>query len=332
MECAFCDNKEVSLIKESKELTFRKDSFMIIDHYYKCNNCNEIFVTSDIEQINIVQVYNQYREKHKILFPEQIKKLREKYEVSAAKMSEILGFGTNSYGKYERGEIPNESNTALLNLITEPANFKALLEEKREMLSTNEFEKISKKVDYLLKEKTKFLFTNGLLENIKIPTRYNGYVFPNIEKLGNLIIYFAENVKPFMVKLNKLLFYTDFLNYKSTGYSISGFAYAAIPMGPVPDNYGIFFQILENEGFIQKEYVPFRNGEGSERFIAKKEFDESLFNEIELENLKKVATKFIDVSTDDIKEISHKESAWLNEINKKNMIDYQKYAYDLKAI
>jgi putative zinc finger/helix-turn-helix YgiT family protein len=332
MECAFCDNKEVSLVKEIKDETFRKESFMIINHYYKCGSCDEIFVTSDIEQINIVQVYNQYREKHKILFPEQVKKLREKYDVSAAKMSEILGFGVNSYGKYERGEIPNESNAALLNLITEPANFKELLDEKREFLSLNEFAKISQKIDFQLQGKNMLTYKNGLLNHVKIPTRFNGFVLPSIEKLGNLIVYFAENVKPFMVKLNKLLFYTDFLNYKSTGYSISGFPYTAISMGPVPENYGIFFQILENEGYIQNEYVPFRNGEGSERFIAKKEFDEALFTEIELENLKKVATKFLDISTDDIKEISHKESAWLNEIDKKNIIDYQKYAFDLKAI
>jgi len=332
MECAFCDNEEVSLFKESKEQSFRKDSFMIIDHFYKCEKCNEVYVTSEIEQINIVQVYNQYREKHKILFPEQIKKLREKYDVSAAKMSEILGFGTNTYGKYERGEIPNESNTALLNLITEPHNFKELLEEKREMLSTNEYEKILKNLDFLIQDNSKFTLKSNLLENVKIPTRFHGFVFPNIEKLANLVIYFAENVKPFMVKLNKLLFYADFLNYKKTGYSISGFQYAAIPMGPVPNNYGILFQLIENEGFIQTEYVSFNNGEGSDRFVAKKVFDESLFTEIELDSINKVAETFKNMSTDEIKEISYKEIAWINEISGKKIIDYQKYAFGLKAI
>ena len=48
-------------------------------------------------EANIFQVYNQYRVKHGIPFPDEISGIREHYGLSAAKMAQILGFGINQY-------------------------------------------------------------------------------------------------------------------------------------------------------------------------------------------------------------------------------------------
>ncbi len=70
------------------------------------------------------QAYNQYRDKYNLPFPEEIKEIRAKYGVSATKMSEILGFGINSYRNYENGEVPNQSNANLIQLAKNPIQFK----------------------------------------------------------------------------------------------------------------------------------------------------------------------------------------------------------------
>ena len=54
----------------------------------------------------------------------EIQNIRNQYSISAGKMSEILGFGTNSYRLYEGGEIPSVSNGRLILAVKDPGDFK----------------------------------------------------------------------------------------------------------------------------------------------------------------------------------------------------------------
>ena len=51
-------------------------------------------------------LYNQYRERHGIPSPSELKGLRDKYGFSAHTMSKIAGIGINQFGLYENGEMP----------------------------------------------------------------------------------------------------------------------------------------------------------------------------------------------------------------------------------
>ena len=89
----------------------------------------ESFTTTELDVFNLNQVYNKYREKHNIPFPDQIMELRKKYKLSASVMSKILGFGINSYRNYENGEVPSISNANLItNVLKSPHHFKHLME------------------------------------------------------------------------------------------------------------------------------------------------------------------------------------------------------------
>lgn len=83
--------------QDDPELIFRKERFQYIYHYYQCEDTKEKFTTKKIDEINLSQVYNQYRIKYGIPFPDEIKHVRKMNELSASKMSEILGFGDNQY-------------------------------------------------------------------------------------------------------------------------------------------------------------------------------------------------------------------------------------------
>src|ERR1035437_9172106 len=112
MDCAYCNGNAELKIEETKK-TFRKEEFKIFEHYYKCQKCSKEFTTDEIDMLDINQVYNQYREKYSIPFPEQLAAIRGKYNLSAAKMSDIIGFGPNQYRLYETGDIPSESQGSL---------------------------------------------------------------------------------------------------------------------------------------------------------------------------------------------------------------------------
>ena len=53
--------KEMKLLKEHRLMHFRKETFEIVFHYYKCEDTGEQFTTTSLDEVNINQVYDQYR-------------------------------------------------------------------------------------------------------------------------------------------------------------------------------------------------------------------------------------------------------------------------------
>lgn len=334
MKSPFTDG-EATLQHEKKELEFRKDVFLVTQFFYKCNDTGEEFTTDELDQINVNQLYNQYREKYGVPFPDEIKEIREQYGVSAAKMSEILGFGVNSYRQYEAGDIPTVASGRLIQAAKDPVEFKKFLDDSRAVLTEKEYKKFSDRVDELIRKNRdnvwENLFTEQIFSHSK-PTEYTGYRKPSLERIALVIAYFSENVNDlWKTKLNKLLFYSDFLNYKRSGYSISGIAYRAIPFGPVPAEYDKLYIKLKDDELTNVNLVEF-NGNYGEAISAVRAFEAAAFSEKELKTLEDVARKFARYNTKQIVEISHKEKAWQENASAHELISYQKYAFELQAL
>ncbi|NLT51956.1 MAG: DUF4065 domain-containing protein [Ignavibacteria bacterium] len=329
IECPVCDGQAVLTFEKAKRI-FRKEEYELYESFYKCNKCGEEFTTTDIDEVSISQVYNQYREKYGIPSPEQLTMLKDEYGLTSASFSKLLGFGINQYAAYEKGELPNQSNGTLLNLCLDPGEVLKLIERKKEVKLP---EKIKKNLISLIEEESKdcFNFEQHYFNRKIIPNRFNGFTIPSFEKFANMVVYFIENA-PFKTRLNKLLFYADFAAYKYSGSSISGMEYAAIPKGPVPDQYEIIFGILAQKEIIASELVSYKDEE-NERFVPVKKFDTSIFKKEELTILDTVFKHFRFKKTKDIiYNISHEEEAWKENINNKSIISYLDYAPVLKEI
>jgi putative zinc finger/helix-turn-helix YgiT family protein len=324
--------KEMSIVKEWRTMNFRKEEFRVLFHAYKCNDTGEQFEDDAFAQLNYNQLVNQYRVKYSIPFPEQIAAIREKYGLSAAKMSDILGFGTNSYRQYERGEVPSQSNAKLILLAGDPHEFKKLIEYCN-TLDQNYIEKLNRTIENLLEEQKKRKFEKQL-ENYFfgacLPNSFTGYKVPDIVKFSEMVVFFTEKLQPWKTKLNKLLFYSDFLSYSRTGFSMSGVQYRAIPMGPVPKNFNSIFEYMANKEEVDIYYSNFNDGGTGEQFKPnqKKEFNSSLFTKTELEILNDVVIRFEAASTNEIIEISHQEKAWIDNYTERKLIDYN-YGFEL---
>ncbi|MDX9789417.1 MAG: DUF4065 domain-containing protein [Candidatus Kapabacteria bacterium] len=325
----------MTLCKERRTVPFRKEDFEIVFHFYKCEDTKEQFTSTELDELNMAQVYNQYRDKFNIPFPDEIIRIREKYSVPVTKMSAILGFGINSYGQYEKGEMPSISNARLIQSVANPKNF---IENVRlcEFLDEKEQNKYLKKAQALEEEHKRNIFSFNLKDYLlgdSLADIYSGYRNPSFEKFTEMVVYFSEKVQPFKTKMNKLLFYADFLMFRQSCFSISGTRYTAINMGPVPHNFQSIFEYLANEGEIDIYYFDFPNGGFGEQFIARKDraFNANLFSKEELGTLEKVATAFKDTSTNDIVELSHLEKAWKENQKTKNVISYE-YAFEIEQI
>ena len=327
--------KEMPLVTEKRTMDFRKEHFQIVFHYYKCEDSGEQFTTTNLDEINLNQLYNQYRDKFNIPFPDEIIAIRQKYGVSASKMAEILGFGINSYRQYEAGEMPSVSNARLIQMISDPDKFIDLV-RLCESLDEKTKEKYIQKANVLIEERTRNSFTfnikNYLLGN-HLADAFSGYRNPSFEKFTEMVVYFSEHRKPYKTKMNKLLFYADFLMFKQSCFSISGVRYHAIDMGPVPHNFQSVFEYLANKDEIDIHYKEFSDGGFGEQFIARADrpFNSTLFSDSELEVLNKVVNTFKTTSTNEIIELSHLEKAWKENEQAKNVISYE-YAFELIQI
>lgn len=327
--------KEMTLTKERRSMDFRKETFEIVFHYYKCEDSGEQFTTTSLDEVNMNQVYNQYRDRFNIPFPDEINRIRKKYGLSAAKMSEILGFGINTYRQYEAGEMPSVANAKLIQMADEPKNFIEMLELSA-TLDQKVRQKYIQKAQLLVEEKKRNIidlnFKEYLLGN-PLADIYSGYRIPNFEKFTEMVVYFSSKLSPFKTKMNKLLFYADFLMFKQSCFSISGVRYKAIDMGPVPNNFQSIFEYLANKNEIDILTTEFKQGYTGEQFKARNDrpFKADLFSENELAVLEKVETAFKPTSTNDIIELSHLEEAWKKNEKDKSIISYE-YAFDLNQI
>jgi uncharacterized phage-associated protein/DNA-binding transcriptional regulator YiaG len=324
--------KEMPIRKRKEKFEFRKETFEITYHYYLDEESGDQFTDDKLSEVNTNQLYNDYRSKYGIPYPDEIIALREKYGLSANKMSEVLGFGTNIYRTYEAGEVPSASNGKFLQQIKKTEFFLSVLESSNQFAS-EELEKIKKKIETAINGWNKFEEVyESFLSGNKKPDEYTGYRIPHLEKIANMVLFFAEKMQPYKTKLNKLLFYADFLHFKNTVYSISGATYKAIQMGPVPRNFGGLFDYAIERKYVDIELIQFGDFVG-EKFIPVPgmKFNKALFDDSEIKVLEIVARKFADITVREIVNISHNEPAWKDNIGAFSPITY-KYSFDLKEI
>lgn len=146
------------------------------------------------------------------------------------------------------------------------------------------------------------------------------------EKLINSIIYFITNTNNCgKTKLFKLLFFLDFSHFQQTGKSVTGIDYYAWDFGPAPKE---LYEEFKNPKPDLTTHISFQNAIDSSffRIRAKKAFNSKYFSKREIKILEELAFIFKDVSTEDIKEISHMtDKPWDKTKKSKGMYAYIDY-------
>lgn len=313
---------------EMSTFTFRKSELTVPYLFYRDEHGEE-YTTTETDTISLELAQNAYREKFSIPFPDEIRSIRKKYGLSAIKMSKLLGFGDNQYRLYENGELPSLSNAKIISGVEDIHFFERLVNESVELFSDIDKERITKRIEDLRRLNTdKRKYDELVFRNHPIQKSHlNGYVSLNINKLRNMVVFFASKLNGvFETKMNKLLFYSDFLHYKHYAKGISGLRYQAITFGPVPVNYGTIYESLV-EG-VHKELKEVSGGYVGSVINTDTDFDPLLFTEAELQAMQTVLNQFGDLSATRISDESHKEQAWIDNKDKHAIIDYS-YAFQL---
>ena len=319
---------DAKLCFEPSVLTFRKEQFSYVHQFYECQDTHERFTTTELDEANMAQVYNQYRAKYGIPFPEEIKRIRQHYGLSATKMSAILGFGENQYRLYENGDMPSEANGKVLMSIMNPEIFRIFVDNARGQFSDEEFAKLLEKAESWKMEKYPSVVIDYVFGKSRRDIN-NGYAALSISKIKNILLYFIEKGHGvFITKMNKLVFYADFLSYRMLGKGMTGLGYKAIQHGPVPVRWDRIYSFYDE---ICQEIVVFSDGREGTVLKSNLSPDLSDFSDEEQRILEAVYHRFKNESPSQISETSHLEEAWKQYVNSDKLIDFN-MAFSLKAL
>src|ERR1700732_1054589 len=132
------------------------------------------------------------------------------------------------------------------------------------------------------------------------------------KRLGELILYITsrcERAHYFgKAKLNKVLFYADFLYYKKTGDSITGHEYMRLDQGPAPRRRVLVVEALRGKRFaFRKEHL---FGRVQERPLAIGEPDLTLFSGDQIAMVNEVIEAFWDQTGKAVSDLSHNLPFW----------------------
>lgn len=323
--CPNCEEeREVKLGTKKETLIINKEPIEIEAQVEYCPVCKEYFADTKTEEGNIQQAYHVYRQKHGLLQPVEIRKIREKYGLSQRAFSRLLGWGEITLHRYEAGGLQDEAHNNELILMKDPENFRVLFDQYRDRLASRVIRRIEKRLEELPEEDFVHCISE-VLRHQKVDI-YSGFQFFNEDKFENAVLYFTSKlaVPVFKTKLNKLLWYFDFLTYKSVGFSATGTAYLHAPYGPVPDGYDFLIGGMIKDRALDAQEMVFdrENDVAGEILKAIEEPDLSIFSSQEKVCLKKVATSRGHLTSAQISKLSHDEEGY------KNTPEWEKISYE----
>lgn len=119
----------------------------------------------------------------------------------------------------------------------------------------------------------------------------SGFKQFDFQKFAQVVLFFAQKIEQlWKTKLNKLLFYADFLNFRESTVSLTGARYLKFNHGPVPQDYEMLFWSLKESGLINIRVAQAIDYSG-ELIQPLTEFDPDVFTKEELEVLEQVVQK-----------------------------------------
>lgn len=329
-KCGEIFNTRVETRNET--LPVRGDKIDIVANVRVCEKCGTDIFDKVLDNENLLRAYDIYRHKHHIISPEEIRALRNTYDISQLNLALLLGWGEISITRYENGSLPDDAHNSMLKLIQDPFNMLRILEENGNNLPLPTREKLQKRLETILSEHR----LEKAVEILSFPNRhrkpdiFTGYIEFKPEILMEMILFFASKPEGVLkTKVNKYLWYSDFIHFSYTTISISGAVYVHLPYGPVPDQYEMYLHALNVEGSLQRQEYAFNEEITGEKLIALRPPVMKLFSPTAQQTLEKVYQQLKKYSSKQISDLSHEEIGYIK-TKQGEPISYE-YADELKV-
>lgn len=276
-----------------------------------CGACGEEFYCEELDSEVLLRAYNEYRRRHKLLFPDEIRNIREQYGLSQRSFAKLLNWGDKTVRRYENGSVQDRAHNSLLLFLRDPENMKAYLLENEILLDERHKKKIYEAIERM--ELSRTAETEKKLRDLffrKAPSIENGFKTFDYEKFCAMVLFFAHKSRTLLkVKLLKLLNYSDMIFYQENGVSMSGTEYVHLPFGPVPRNYDILFGLLAADHVAHIEIL-FEHGYERHQVVPDCRLADGSLSEQERTVLNRIYERFADFGSAEISDYSHREEGY----------------------
>lgn len=294
-----------------------------------CKECDEEFYCEELDNETLVSAFNEYRRRHKLLFAEDIKKIREQYGLSQRSFAKLLNWGDKTIRRYENGSIQDKAHNSLLLFLRVPENMKTYINENEISLDDKQKDKLLQLIEQLEQDSehlAKKEFLNTFFS--KSPSIENGFKAFDYEKVCAMVLFFASKSTALLkTKLLKLLNYSDMIFYKENGTSISGSRYVHLPYGPVMENFDILFGKMAVDNIARIDII-YEDRYEKHQVVPEKQFSEGILSDSELDVLERIYNKFVDFGSVEISNYSHAEEGYIS-TSQGEIISYS-YAKDIE--
>jgi putative zinc finger/helix-turn-helix YgiT family protein len=110
---------DLELIQKPDNIEVRGELIPVDDQYLLCHECGTDFddPRSDFDVLDVA--YREYRRRHNMLQPEDIKSFRDKSGLSEKQLSSLLGFHEDALRRYEVGALQTVEHERALQLYME---------------------------------------------------------------------------------------------------------------------------------------------------------------------------------------------------------------------
>lgn len=324
--CPNCEKEtELELVRTREMVEVRGEPIEVNAEFFKCTECGAEFENTRGPD-SLALAYREYRHRHEMLQPEQIRDWRKQYGLTQKELGQLLGWGGVTLSRYENGALQVEAHEKILRLAMEPHNLMTLIEETSEAIPENKRTRLLEELRVADDEACSFerLFEERF--GHYPPDEFSGFRKLDIRKLFNVILFFCDGGQ-LKTKLNKLLFYADFKHFKEHTISITGARYYHLQYGPVPDDYDYYFAELERARLLNiveeayGEYTGFK-------CLTRNKLDLNIFEQSELDSLVEVKEYFKNFGSARIMAFSHEEIGYMS-TNEGDPISYL-YAQNLR--
>jgi len=136
----------------------------------------------------------------------------------------------------------------------------------------------------------------------------------NEKRLAELILYISQRCatdKKFgFTKLNKILYFSDFIAYGKLGKSITGVEYQRLEHGPAPRRLvPVRERMIENKELVVQS-VALLGGKIQHRTVNLREPDLDMFTGSEINIVNQIIEVLADCDAETVSELSHQEVGW----------------------
>jgi len=323
-KCETARNCRSESREESYDVRGEKVSLMV--PLWVCPTCKETIVDEAFGD-PVEKAYDAYRKRHGLLPAGDVQRIREQWRLSQVSFATLLGMSQATINRYEQGALQQEKEDELIRACDNPQHMRDILVRRGHVLTERQRKAAEEALEPVRHPfgdaDWMSVFDERMPQEVSARSGFRRFDF---DRYAAIVVWFSRSVQAVtQTKLYKLLFYSDYLAFRTDAKSLTGAVYRAMPYGPVPVGFSGLRARMEMEDYIMVNEVTYQNGNTGEEFRPGSRAEEpvQVLTDEDLRILQFVRDRLGGLTPSQISDLSHKEAAW-KDTPQKQVISYQK--------